>query len=358
MVRNGASRADAAAALAALRRLFDARALRIGQSIDLDFGPARDGKPRPLDAVALSPEPGRRVMATRVAGGFASSSKRLPATQDFGHAAGAIKTSLFESATEQGVPPQVLAEMIRAFSYDVDFQRDLQPGDEFEVMYERTIDGQGDVLKNGAIVYAELVLSGRRLPLYRFVDSTGFADFYNSKGESVRKALLRTPVDGARITSGYGMRLHPILGYTTMHKGVDFGAPVGTKIMAAGDGVVVDAGYRGNYGLYLRVRHSLQYSTAYAHMSRLAPGIHVGNRVRQGETIGYVGATGLATGPHLYYEVLVNDRQVNPMGVRFKSGNALGGRELARFDEHVAEIEMRLAGTPVQTQVALERAAK
>lgn len=358
LTRAGVEHGEAAAALAALRRIYDPRGLKPGQKIDVEFGPASHGTgPRPFQALALSPEPGRRIVTTRAAGGFAVSANKLAEVRDVAHYAGAIKSSLFDSAMVEGVPPAVIAEMIRIFSYDVDFQRDIQPGDAFEVMYPRTLDPQGEVTRTGEIAFADLTLSGKHLSLYRYVDASGQADYYNEKGESVRKALLRTPVDGARITSGYGMRLHPILGYTTMHKGVDFGAPTGTRIMAAGDGVVTAAGFRGNYGVYLKLKHNNTYSTAYAHMNAIAGGIKVGSHVRQGEVIGYVGATGLATGPHLYYEVLVNDRQVNPLGVRFRSGNTLAGRDLVHFKAAVAEVELRLAGTPLSTQLALNHHA-
>ena len=352
--RAGVEHADAAEAVQALRPLYDPRGLRPGQKVEVKFGPvAPSTGQRPFEALALSPEPGRRVVTARTDDGFAASANKLAEVRDTAHYAGTIKTSLFDSAMAEGVPPAVIAEMIRIFSYDVDFQRDLQPGDAFEVMYPRMLDPQGQVTRTGDISFADLVLSGKHLSLYRFVDASGQADYYNDKGESVRKALLRTPVDGARITSGYGMRLHPILGYTIMHKGVDFGAPTGTRIMAAGDGVVLAAGYHGNNGIYIKLKHNNTYSTTYSHMSAIAQGIHVGSHVKQGQVIGYVGATGLATGPHLYYEVLVDNKQVNPVGVRFRSGNTLAGRDLARFKAAVADDEFKLAATPLSTEVAL-----
>ena len=354
LVRAGAARDEANSAIAALRRIYDPRSLKTGQIVDVDFG-ARDAlqAPRPLKGVELMPEPGRRVITTRNADGFSASANRLPEIREFAHFAGSIKTSLFDAAMEAGVPPQALAAVIAAYSYDVDFQRDLQPGDSFELMMARTRDSEGEVVRSGEIVYADLVLSGKHQPVYRYVDSTGMVDFYNPKGESVRKALLRTPVDGARITSGFGMRVNPILGFSMMHKGVDFGVPEGTPIMAAGDGMVEKAGENGAYGLYVRLRHDKVHGTAYAHMSALGRGIHVGAHVHQGQVIGYVGESGRATGPHLHYEVLVNDQQVNPMSVKFKSGNILAGRELNRFKAVVNEEEERLAETPVSTQLAL-----
>lgn len=354
LLRVGVDRANAAAAIAALRRVYDPRALKVGQRVHVEFGPvAQATGERPFQTVALSPEPGRRVVSSRNGESFTAWANRLPEIHDFAHYAGTIKSSLFESATAQGVPPQVLAEMIHAFSYDVDFQRDLQPGDAFEVMYQRSIDSQGDVVRAGEVVFAELVLSGKHLPIYRFADASGVPDFYNAKGESVRKALLRTPVDGARITSKFGMRVNPILGFSMMHKGVDFGVPTGTPVMAAGSGVVEMAGDNGAYGLYIRIRHDRVHSTAYAHLSGLARGTRVGAKVMQGAVIGYVGESGRATGPHLHYEVLVNNVQVNPMSVKFKAGSVLAGRDLQRFKSQVAEVETRLAGTPLSTQVAL-----
>jgi murein DD-endopeptidase MepM/ murein hydrolase activator NlpD len=359
LLRAGVERDEATAAIAALRRVYDPRRLKVGSKVDVDLGPRSPAlAARPLDAVALAPEPGRRVVTSRGATGFEASANRLPEIREFAHFAGTIKTSLFESATEIGVPPPVLAAIIAAYSYDVDFQRDLQPGDGFELMISRTRDSQGEVVRTGDIVSADLVLSGKHLPIYRYVDSSGQVDFYNDKGESVRKALLRTPVDGARITSGFGMRVNPILGFSMMHKGVDFGVPVGTPIMAAGAGLIEKAGDNGAYGLYVRIRHDKIHGTAYAHMSALAKGVRVGAKVKQGQVIGYVGESGRATGPHLHYEVLVNDQQVNPMSVKFKSGNILAGRELQRFKSVVAEAETRLAETPVATKLALAKKAE
>ncbi len=356
LTRKGVDRAVAASAMDALRTVYDPRSLKTGSRVDIEFGPLASGtKTRPLSGIVLNPEPGRRVVVSRSGDGFSATANRLPEIRDIAHFAGSIKSSLFESAVAQGVPPQVLDAMIHAFSYDVDFQRDLQPGDSFEVLYQRTLDSNGEVLRAGDIDYAELTLSGKHLAIYRFTDTSGVADFYNSKGESVRKALLRTPVDGARITSKFGMRVNPILGFSMMHKGVDFGVPMGTPIMAAGSGVIEKAGANGAYGLYVRIKHDKSHSTAYAHMSRLAKITHIGRKVMQGQVIGYVGESGRATGPHLHYEVLVNNAQVNPMSVKFKSGSVLAGRDLARFKTAVAEVESRLAGTPLSTQVAFAR---
>jgi murein DD-endopeptidase MepM/ murein hydrolase activator NlpD len=242
------------------------------------------------------------------------------------------------------LPQAVLGEVIRAFSYDVDFQREIQPGDSFEVMFDQLVDeNSGKILGTGAIAYAALTLSGKAQALYRFVTADGTSGFFNAEGASVKKALLRTPVDGARISSSFGMRHHPILGFTRMHQGVDFAVPAGTPIMASGDAVVAAAGWKGGYGNMVVLRHDATYSTAYGHMSRIAKGIKPGTHVHQGEVIGYVGMTGLATGPHLHYEVRINSRPVNPLGVRLAAIDQLQGRDLAAFKAQEKLVAQRLA---------------
>ena len=210
-----------------------------------------------------------------------------------------------------------------------------------DVLFERLETKNGEVAGHGDILFADLDLGDRDLKIYRYVDKNGHADYYNEKGESIRKALLRTPVNGARISSGFGMRNHPILGYTRMHRGVDFAAPVGTPIYAAGDGTVGYAGRKGGYGNYMRIRHNGTYASAYAHISRFASGMSEGHKVKQGQIVAYVGQTGMATGPHLHYEILVNGEQVNPANVKFKTGGALQGKELAAFRNNVSRISRR-----------------
>jgi murein DD-endopeptidase MepM/ murein hydrolase activator NlpD len=225
----------------------------------------------------------------------------------------------------------VLAEMIRAFSYDVDFQREIHSGDTFAMLYERIDDEFGQPTGKGRLLYCEMVLSGARLRLYRFQPKEGEAEFYSAIGESIRKALLRTPVDGARITSGFGMRIHPILGYSRMHRGVDFGAPIGTAVYAAGDGIVSRAGRVSGYGNYVEIQHNQQYATAYGHLTAFARGLREGERVRQGEVIGYVGMSGLATGPHLHYEVHLNGEQIDPLSVKMQAATRLADEDLQGF---------------------------
>jgi murein DD-endopeptidase MepM/ murein hydrolase activator NlpD len=250
------------------------------------------------------------------------------------------------------LPPTVLARLIRVFSFDVDFQRDVQPDDSFDLMFERHYDDSGTPVAEGNILIAEMVLSGKRIRLYRHRTRDGDTDYYDEKGHSVRKALVLTPIDGARISSGFGRRRHPILGYTKMHRGIDFAAPRGTPVYAAGHGTVEAAGRNGGYGKYVRIRHKGSYKTAYAHLRGFARGVSRGRRVRQGQTIGYVGSTGRSTGPHLHYEILRNGRQMNPKRLNLPSGRKLAGVELKRFLKVRDALELRYAAMPVSAQVA------
>jgi murein DD-endopeptidase MepM/ murein hydrolase activator NlpD len=243
-----------------------------------------------------------------------------------------------------------MAAMIRAYSYDVDFQRDIQPGDEFQVMYEKYFTGDGAAARDGDILYAALTLGGKQMELYRYKTRDGIVDYFNRRGESIRKALLRTPIDGARVSSKFGVRLHPIQGFSKMHTGIDFAAPVRTPIYAAGNGVIEEIGPKNGYGNYVRVKHNQQIETAYAHLSKFGEGIRRGGRVQQGDIIGYVGTTGRSTGPHLHYEVLRGGRQINPMSVDLPTGVALEGRELVAFKHHVEETDLQFASSLQSSQ--------
>jgi murein DD-endopeptidase MepM/ murein hydrolase activator NlpD len=257
---------------------------------------------------------------------------------------GKIENSLFVDAQAQGLPDSVILELIKLYSFGVDFQRELQPGNTFEVLYEQYITDDGSVVPGkGNIVYARLGLDGRVMPLYRYEDKAGEVEYFDTTGASAKKPLMKTPIDGARISSGFGMRFHPILGYTKMHKGIDFAAPRGTPIYAAGDGVIEKAGKFSSYGNYCRIRHRAGLETAYAHMQGFHAGIRPGSRVKQGQVIGYVGTTGRSTGPHLHYEILIGGKQVNPAGVKLAGGRALGGKDLKAFRQIVAARDAEFA---------------
>lgn len=341
----GISRAEAHEAVSALASIYDLRGLRPGQEITFTFAPGAPGEGQPLVGAWLAARADRDVgLARDPAGRFVPQSHDKELLLRPVRAQGAVTSSLYEAGLQAGIPATVMVEMIRIFSFDVDFQREIQPGDSFDVFFERFVDGEGRAAKSGALTFASMTLSGKRHAVYRFVDRDGQVDYYNDRGESVRKALLKTPIDGARLTSGFGNRMHPILGYSAFHKGVDFGAPSGTPIQAAGDGIVEQKGWNGGYGNYLRIRHAGgEYATAYAHLSRFASGIADGARVRQGQIIGYVGSTGRSTGPHLHYEILRRGAQVNPVNVKFPTGRKLDGVDLTRFRHARAETDRQMA---------------
>jgi murein DD-endopeptidase MepM/ murein hydrolase activator NlpD len=260
-----------------------------------------------------------------------------------GYSQGQIMSNLYDAAVNAQLPIPVLMDLIRLFSFDVDFQREIQPGDAFEVMYDELRDDRGEIVRSDHIRYAAMILGGKRLEYFRHEPASGRPGYYGPDGQSVRKTLMRTPIDGARLSSRYGRRRHPVSGYTKMHRGVDFAAPRGVPIMAAGDGVIEKIGRWNAYGKYVRIRHNGTFKTAYAHMHRFAKGMRRGRRVKQGEIIGYVGSTGRSTGPHLHYEVLRNGRQTNPMKVKLPSGMRLKGKALKNFNAALPTVAQRVA---------------
>lgn len=344
LVEAGIDPNEAHAAVVALRRVYDPRRMRPGQEVALTLRPGAGAGTAPrLESLALDVDFARAVNLERSEdGGFAAKQIEKSLTEKLLAAEGEIQDSLYADAAKAGVPLPVLVEMVRAYSWDVDFQRDIHPGDRFAVMYEGYFEGERPV-HVGGVLSAILTLGGKEAHIYRFETGDGETDYYNPQGQSVRKAMLRTPIDGARLSSGFGKRMHPILGYTTMHRGIDFAAPTGTPIYAAGDGRIEEAGANGAYGNYVRIRHGPRYASAYAHMSRLARGIAPKRRVTQGEIIGYVGSTGRSTGPHLHYEILEGGRRINPLNVKMPAGRKLEGAELARFSEARAALEKRFA---------------
>lgn len=336
LMDNGISQEEAEGAIGAMKDVYSPKDLQIGQKLVLNLDPATEGK---LVAINLKSSATETVTVTRSQKGqFTAKAETTPLKTRMTRASSEIHSSLFVAAREAGLPMPIAAELIKAFSFDVDFQRDIQPGDSFDVVFERMDDPKGNLVKTGKVLYASLTLSGKTIPLY-YYEKDGSGQYYSPAGESARKSLLKTPIDGARITSGFGMRSHPILGYTKMHKGMDFGAPTGTPIYAAGDGVIAEAGPKGAYGNYVKIKHNGQYQTAYAHVSRFGKGIKKGVKVRQGDVIAYVGTTGRSTGPHLHYEILVNNVQVNPANVKVVGGGKLEGKDLKAFKSQIAAID-------------------
>ena len=242
-----------------------------------------------------------------------------------------INSSLYKSAMEVKMKPETIIEFARIFGFEIDFQRDIRKGDSFRILYEMFYDEDGKQAKTGSILFAYMSVNGKKINLYRFGKNKDYG-YFNIFGKSVEKALMKTPINGARLSSSFGMRKHPISGFTKMHRGTDFAAPMGTPIMASGSGTILAAKWCGGGGNCVKIKHNSTYTTVYAHMKSFGKGIRVGRKVRQGQIIGYVGSTGISTGPHLHYEVIVNGKHVNSRTLKLPSGKVLKGDERKLFE--------------------------
>ena len=253
-----------------------------------------------------------------------------------------ITNNLYSSATNAEIEPNIIVEFARIFGFEVDFQRDIRKGDWFEIYYEKFEDDNGKVRDTGKIIYASMYVNGEEINLYKF-NYKNEEEYYDIKGKSITKSLMKTPINGARLSSSFGMRKHPILGYNKMHRGTDFAAPSGTPIMASGSGTVTRARWCGGGGNCVKIKHNSTYETIYAHMKSFAKGIKEGRKVKQGQIIGYVGSTGLSTGPHLHYEVIVNGKKVNSQKLKLPSGKILRGEERKEFELARIKIDLKLS---------------
>jgi len=242
-----------------------------------------------------------------------------------------IIESLFSDGIKNDVSPDILVKIISLFSFDLDFQRDIRVDTVVSISYEFDEIIETGRLEYNDIKYASIIIDGKKLEYFKFITDDGYVDYFNRDGKNVKKSILKTPLDGARISSNFGMRKHPISGFNKMHKGVDFAAPTGTPIYAGGNGIIEYIGRNGGYGKYIRIRHNNGYKTAYAHLSNYKKGISKGVRVNQGEIIGYVGSTGNSTGPHLHYEIIYQNKHINPLKLKLPSGKILDGKELEKF---------------------------
>ena len=250
-----------------------------------------------------------------------------------------ILQSLYKSSIDKGIPANTIIDFARIYGFQVDFQRDIRKKDKFQIMYEVFLNEKNEVIETGEILFANLKLSGQDNSLYYF-DHRGSEGHYDKNGKSVKKALMKTPINGARLSSPFGMRKHPIDGFNKMHQGTDFAAPLGTPIMASGDGIIKKAGWCGGGGNCVKIKHNSTYQTIYAHMSKFARGIKNGVRVKQGQIIGFVGSTGKSTGPHLHYEVIVNGKKVNSQKLRLPSGKILKGKERKLFETKKIKLDV------------------
>lgn len=338
LVKAGLETAEAQEIVKKISRHFNVKNLKAGQAVSVTLEPADTTTGYELASLEFAPDPLRTVNVTRNdAGNLVSRLTEKQITKAREARRMVINGSVYGSADRANLPDRVTASAIKLFSYAVDFQRDIKSGDKLEVLYDSYKTADGYVARTGDIVFARLKVGGREYALYRYENKDGKVDYFTQDGKSIRKSagLMRTPVAYGRMSSGYGMRVHPVLGYTKMHKGSDFSAPTGTPVYASGDGVIERAARFSSYGNYVRIRHSSKVSTAYAHLSRYGKGIRPGVRVKQGQIIGYVGTTGRSTGPHLHYEVLVNNVQVNPASVKFSGENALTGQDLQNFKRKI-----------------------
>lgn len=331
LVAAGISRTEIIATMDTLRPHVNPRRVRGGQEVAVLF--RRDGAQERYTGLELRDGSVFVSVTRKDSDVFRADTREFVPQKTRFAMRGTVEDSLYESGLKAGVPADVLRTIVKTYSYNIDFQRDIHSGDAFEVLYEQDADEAGRGMGDATLIYAALQVAGKIVPIYRVAMPGGGFEFYDAKGASIRKGLLRTPVESAKLTSGFGMRRHPVMGFSRMHKGVDFAAATGSPIYAAGSGIVEEAGRKSGFGNYVRIRHNGKLSTAYGHMNAFARGITRGVRVSQGDLIGYVGSTGISTGPHLHYEVLVNNEQVNPLSVDIPTNSSLEGKQLTAFQE-------------------------
>jgi murein DD-endopeptidase MepM/ murein hydrolase activator NlpD len=339
--RLGAPREEANSAVYAASQLLDLRNMHPGDDVtawletDATTGGVR------LMGVSLRPDVERQVLVARgFDGKWTPHELKAKMTPGYNRVAGTIEQSIYQTALAEGASDQQVVDYADIFGYDIDFQREMRAGDQFEMLYETFDDERGDPVKAGALIFASMNGAALTKNFYRFTPSDdGVVDYFDDKGQSAKKFLMKTPINGARLSSGFGNRKHPILGYTKLHKGTDFAAPRGTPIYAAGNGVIERAGPFSTFGNYVKIQHANGYETAYAHLNGFAKGIKKGVRVKQGQVIAYVGTTGRSTGPHLHYEVYINGRAVNAMALKLPTGRKLEGEQLAAFNAEKARID-------------------
>ncbi|MDC7235577.1 MAG: peptidoglycan DD-metalloendopeptidase family protein [Spirochaetales bacterium] len=334
---NGISTTDTMGIIDAVRDFINLRKVQAGQKVELRY------ENNYFEGIMLPVSTDRDIYVTRSGGdGFQviEKFKELDTYPVFKEAV--VDSSLYASCLDSGIQDNVIMDLIELYSFDIDFQRDIQKGDHLTVTYELVYNEDNEVVDTGNILFTTLKTGRQDLQIYRYEDSEGKADFYNENGQTVRKTLLKTPINGAYITSAFGPRTHPITGFSSVHKGIDFGAPRGTPIKSSGDGTVTYAGYNDVFGYHVRIRHVNGYTTMYAHMSAFGRGIRQGRIVDQGQTIGYVGSTGMSTGPHLHYEVRYNGSHINPSRMKFPPGKTLAGVEAELFHNMLSSYEVSL----------------
>ena len=356
----GADQTQAKSIIDAFAPVFQAQDLKQGQELRFTLVPAPSdtGQMEPMKiSVFAKGDVHLATVARNKNGDFAATDQSVSMVEVDeisklkGPQHATLYTSFYHAALSQHLTVDTILKLLRVHSYDVDFKQKTKPGDSFEVFLDIP-EGEDDRDGAGEVLYTSMTVDGATRDFFRFRTPDGQVDYYDEQGNSAKKFLMRNPVKGGRYTSGFGPRHHPILGYVRMHTGVDWAAPTGTPILAAGDGTVDMVGREGGYGNYIRIRHSNGFSTAYGHLSQYAAGLQAGTNVKQGQVIGYVGSTGRSTGAHCHYEIMVNAKFVNPMTIQVPRGLQLTGHEVAEFQKEKKRIEALMQLDPVTSRVA------
>lgn len=357
----GAAEADAFSILEATKKVYDPKSINNKDSVTIryktkvdyqDQASLQDSKKDVIvNSIEISPSPELEITVWRNDdGSYDSKEVKLVLKKYITKYKGEMQNGLFVDGVKSGISPTAMMNMINLYSYDVDFQRDIKKGDKFEMLVESFYTKEGRKVKDGNILFSSLIVQGKPINMYMHLVN-GKTEYFDEKGDSIRKSLLKTPINGARVSSGFGLRKHPILGYSKMHKGIDFAASSGTPIFAAGSGTITYYGVKGGYGNFVQIKHNNDYSTAYGHASSFAQKLRVGSQVKQGDVVAYVGSTGRSTGPHLHFEVIYKGQAINPSKVKATSGSRLSGKELARFKAAKDEIERYRKNVPNQIKV-------
>ena len=313
-----------------ISKKIDLRKLKVGTLIETYTKSINDKKI--INEIIIYPDIEKKIYVKKVNNKFVAGEDKKKLFSKLKLYEVEIHNSIYESLKKIDTPDEIIMEFVQLYSFDIDFQRDIRKGNKIKIFFEIYTDSQNNYIKSGNINFSEIILDDESYELYRFQsEGDEFVEYFNSDGKSATKALMKTPINGARLSSGFGMRKHPILGYNKKHQGVDFAAPTGTPIMAAGTGHIEFVGNNGGAGKYIRIKHLNGYKTSYSHLSKYASGIQKNVKVRQGQVIGYVGNTGLSTGPHLHYEVIFNGKRINPMKMKLPSGKQLKDKNLEIF---------------------------
>lgn len=349
LLKQKVSSNEAHSVLSSLKGVFNPKDLKAGQDIELCLE-KNGSKETCLEKMSIRPDFGSEIKVEKQNDGTFVAQKKLSKIETTTTTArGVIQTSLFADASDQGVPQTIIAAVANGLSFEINLQHDIKSGDSFEVIFEVLKNVDTGETKTGELIYAGVLVKDEMHKMYNFTKPDGSRNLYNDEGTSLRRALLMTPIEGARLSSGFGNRKHPILGYTRKHEGIDFAAPPGTPIMSAGDGVVKTAGRKGAYGNYILIDHQNGYATAYAHLKAIR--VRLKQKVSQGQIIGTVGSSGLATGPHLHHEVHLNGKKINPQKMKQPPKHKLAGSELALFKKFKDSLKSQIAGLPPKTNI-------